>query len=89
MTQTLNSTFNVIVTGEGLNGSSREQVEAAFAKLFKLDPAQAAATLARAPLVVKRNLDAGNAVETAMRVAVILQTNVGAVFHACFCKCKL
>ena len=61
MTQTLNSTFNVIVTGEGLNGSSREQVEAAFAKLFKLDPAQAAATLARAPLVVKRNLDAGNA----------------------------
>ncbi len=57
----MTQTFNVIVTGECLNGVSREQLEAAFAKLFKLDATQANATLARAPLVVKRNLDAKSA----------------------------
>ncbi|WP_338844632.1 TIGR00266 family protein [Massilia sp. W12] len=57
----MTQTFNVIVTGECLPGVTREQMEAAFAKLFKLDPAQAAATLARAPLLIKRGVDAASA----------------------------
>lgn len=49
--------FNVTLTGTLLNDTPREKALEAFAKLFKLSLEDAAKTLARAPVVIKKNTD--------------------------------
>lgn len=55
--------FNVVLTGELLKGQSIMQAANSLSKLFKIAPLQAQQMLARAPLVIKKNL----AEDTAIR----------------------
>ncbi len=57
----MNNTFHVILTGALLNDTPENQARDAFAKLFKLTPEDAAKTLARAPIAIKKNADEATA----------------------------
>ena len=50
--------FKVILTGELIEGVSKEPALLAFAQLFKLSPEKAAATFAAAPVTLKSSLNA-------------------------------
>lgn len=49
--------YNITLTGNIAESVDRESAINAFAKMFKMDPSQAEATLAKAPLVIKSNVD--------------------------------
>lgn len=53
----MNELFNVILTGSLLDDTPREKALEAFAKLFKLSTEDAAKTLDRAPVAIKKNTD--------------------------------
>lgn len=54
--------FNVVLTGELLKGQSIMQAANSLSKLFKIAPLQAQQMLARAPLVIKKNLEEDTAI---------------------------
>lgn len=47
--------YNVVLTGELLNGVSQEVAIKSLASLFKIDEARAEATFNKAPVIIKRN----------------------------------
>lgn len=53
----MSNSFNVVLTGELLKGQSIMQAANSLSKLFKIAPIQAQQMLARAPLVIKKNLE--------------------------------
>lgn len=55
------TTYNIIVTGEYLDGAEPAATHAAFARLSKVSPEQAAQVFAHAPRVVKRRVDEATA----------------------------
>lgn len=58
----MSNTFNVVLTGELLKGQSIMQAANSLSRLFKIAPLQAQHMLARAPLVIKKNLEEDTAV---------------------------
>jgi hypothetical protein len=54
--------YNVVLTGELLKGQSIMQAANSLSKLFKIAPIQAQQMLARAPLVIKKNLEEDTAI---------------------------
>jgi|GEM_PF-4772403 len=52
----MSNSFNVVLTGELLKGQSIMQAANSLSRLFKIAPIQAQQMLARAPLVIKKNL---------------------------------
>ncbi len=58
----MSNSFNVVLTGELLKGQSIMQAANSLSKLFKIAPIQAQQMLARAPLVIKKNLEQDTAV---------------------------
>ncbi|HEY6527695.1 MAG TPA: AIM24 family protein [Cellvibrionaceae bacterium] len=53
----MSNSYNVVLTGELLKGQSIMQAANSLSKLFKIAPLQAQQMLARAPLVIKKNLE--------------------------------
>lgn len=54
-------TYNIVLTGTTLNGTTMAVAHENLARVFKMTPAQARAVFAKAPLTVKRGLDEATA----------------------------
>ncbi|MEY4589131.1 MAG: hypothetical protein RL497_1207, partial [Pseudomonadota bacterium] len=75
----MSNSFNVVLTGELLKGQSIMQAANSLSKLFKIAPIQAQQMLARAPLVIKKNLEE----DTALRfVRAMYKSGFGASIEA-------
>ncbi|MFO1369990.1 MAG: AIM24 family protein [Marinagarivorans sp.] len=61
----MSNSFNVVLTGELLKGQSIMQAANSLSRLFKIAPIQAQQMLARAPLVIKKNLEHDTAIRFA------------------------